>query len=130
VCDRFGLVEEMSSLLHSHSKHGHLKLYVQKLSPHQAPTVAAALLDAGCDGGRICEILGRPSPPLPSPSSPPPTEETSVVARVIEAFESRDQLPALEPWLQRQEGLEGAELEAVQEALQKLKPKGLWGLLG
>ena len=45
VCDRHDLVEQMAGMLHKHGKYGHLKLYVQRISPAHAPQVTAGLLD-------------------------------------------------------------------------------------
>mmetsp|Transcript_41068 Transcript_41068/g.102128 ORF Transcript_41068/g.102128 Transcript_41068/m.102128 type:complete len:469 (+) Transcript_41068:1890-3296(+) len=125
ICDRFDLPEEMTRKLHEHGKHGHLKLYIQKVNPTKAPQVVATLLGVGFDPQRLRDMLA----PIGAKAF---AGDPTFIPRLIRAFEERDLLATLQPWLQVQvETLEqGPNFDAAQAALQKLKPKGLWSLLG
>lgn len=86
-------MEEMTRELYAGGKLGHLKLFVQKVSPTKAPQIVGTLIDLGLDSQRICEIIN----PLGAAVF---AQDATFVSRLIHECERRDQLAILQPWLQ------------------------------
>ena len=124
VCDRFNLAGEMAAIFHAQGRLKHLALYVQKVNPGVAPQVAGGLLDAGAAPGTVASMVS----PLDAGDM---TKDPTLGVRLIAACEEREQLGLLKPWLEAraEEALDEQAATAVREALQRLKPKGLFSSL-
>ena len=78
---------------------GHLALYVQKINAENAPQVAA-LLALGVDAAAVAKM----AEPIGKEAI---VKDMTLPLRLVVAFEERDQLAALKPWLdaRKAEGL-------------------------
>ena len=101
LCERDGaLIAGVVGVLHGRGMRGHLALYVQKINAENAPQVAAALLALGVDAAAVAKM----AEPIGKEAI---GKDMTLPLRLVVAFEERDQLAALKPWLdaRKAEGL-------------------------
>ena len=57
VCDRHGMVGDLTAYLHANGMARYIEAYVQKVNPSQAPAVVGALLDAGAPDDYVTGLI-------------------------------------------------------------------------
>lgn len=88
LCDRFGKVHDLILYLHERGAMRYIEVYVQKVNPGRAADVLGALLDVGCEEGRLQDLLV--SIPFGGYS----------IAEVVDAAEQRNRLQIVLPLLE------------------------------
>mmetsp|Transcript_18521 Transcript_18521/g.52003 ORF Transcript_18521/g.52003 Transcript_18521/m.52003 type:complete len:1694 (+) Transcript_18521:108-5189(+) len=106
VCDRFDMVEDLTTFLYNNNLLRYIEGYVQKVSPGKAPQVVGALLDAEAPDEFINNLLLSVRSLLP-------------VDKLVEVVESRHRLKLLTPFLEHLIG-EGTTDPHVHNALGKV----------
>lgn len=86
ICDRFNMVEAMTTYLFNNQLHKHILVYVEKMSPQNAPQVVGRLLDLDADEKFIQQILTY--------------SHQCPVDRLVDEVERRNRLRLLKPFLE------------------------------
>lgn len=107
VCDRHGFVDELTTYLFNNKMNKHILVYVEKMSPQNAPKVVGRLLDLDCDEQFIIQLLDSVRRECP-------------VNDLVEEVEKRNRLRLLKPWLE-QRVAEGNTESGTHDALAKIK---------
>ena len=107
ICDRFGYVDELTTYLFNNKLHKHILVYVEKMSPQNAPQVVGRLLDLDADEQFITQLLDAVRRECP-------------VEKLVEEVEKRNRLRLLRPWLE-QRVAEGNSEPATHNALAKIR---------
>lgn len=107
ICDRFGYVDELTTYLFNGKMHKHIMVYVEKMSPHNAPQVVGRLLDLDAEEPFIMQLLDSVRRECP-------------VETLVEEMEKRNRLRLLKPWLE-QRVAEGNTEPSTHDALAKIK---------
>ena len=128
ICDRHGLLDELTRELYGRRMLGHLKLYLQLVNPANTPPVMSVLLDLGVEHGtlaRVAELLPKLDAAALSSQQRVGDATRSLCARLVAAFEERkpSQLALLQPWLEAHEAAaEGTpDAEVIAAALQRIE---------
>ncbi|KAF5839265.1 clathrin heavy chain 2 [Dunaliella salina] len=106
VCDRFDMVEDLTTFLYNNNLLRYIEGYVQKVSPGKAPQVVGALLDAEAPDEFINNLLLSVRSLLP-------------VDKLVQVVEARHRLKLLTPFLEHLIG-EGTTDPHVHNALGKV----------
>ncbi len=107
ICDRFGFIDELTTYLVNNKMHQHIKVYVEKMSPQNAPQVVGRLLDLDVEESFVTQLLDAVQRECP-------------VDKLVEEVEKRNRLRLLRPWLE-QRIAEGNTEPSTHDALAKIK---------
>jgi len=106
VCDRHGFVDELTTYLFNNKLHKHIEVYVEKVSPQNAPVVIGRLLDLDAEEAFIIRLLASVRRECP-------------VDQLVDEVEKRNRLRLLKPWLE-QRVAEGNTEPSTHNALAKI----------
>lgn len=105
VCDRHGMVADLTAYLHANGMTRYIEAYVQKVNPGAAPAVVGALLDAGAGDEFVANLILSVRSLIP-------------VDALCDEVESRGRLKLLTPFLEQLVS-EGSHDAGVHSALGK-----------
>ena len=105
LCDKNELYEDLTTYLYKNNFWRHIEIYLFKVNPQAAPQVLGSLLNLECDEGQIKQLLSN--------------IRMCPIDLLVQAFETRNKLRILQPWLEARAG-EGNQTVELHTALAKI----------